>query len=225
VLSLISLCLTIAVYWICQKIYTRWRWTILNPMLTSLVVLVFVVSLARIPYSAYMGGAHVLTFMLSPATVAFAIPLYKHFHLLKKHALEIVTGLCLGSVVAIVTSVLFARTLDLGHMVTDSLAPRSVTTPIAMQISQQHGGSPVLTSVFVIVTALVGLVVGPLSIRWFRIQSAVAKGMLMGMGAHGIGTSRAFEFGQLEGTFSSLSMIVAAGFTVLFTPLLLPLLQ
>lgn len=223
-LSLISLLVTIVVYWICRSIYTRWRWTVLNPMVVSLVVLVIFVSLTRIPYSTYVSGTHVLTFMLGPATVAFAIPLYKHFHLLKKHALEIVTGLCLGSVTGIVTSVVFGRALDLSHMVTNSLAPRSVTTPIAIQISQQIGGSPVLTAVFVIVTGLIGLILGPLSIRWFRIQSAVAKGMLMGMGAHAIGTSRAFEFGQLEGTFSSLSMIVAAAFTVLAAPLLLPLL-
>ncbi len=220
-LSMISLFMTIAVYWICRIIYTRWRWTVLNPMVISLVVLVIFVSWSQIPYSTYLGGAHILTFMLSPATVAFAIPLYKHFHLLKKYALEIVAGLWLGSVMGIVTSVVFARILDLGHVVTNSLAPRSVTTPVAMQISQQIGGSPVLTAVFVIVTGLVGLIVGPLLIRWFRIQSAVAKGMLMGMGAHAIGTSRAFEFGQLEGTFSSLSMIVAAAFTVLLAPLLI----
>lgn len=217
-LYLSSLLLTVIVYCLCKAAYTRWHAVYLHPILTSLVVLICGLSASHVPYHAYAGGTQVLTDMLGPATVAFAVPLYKHFALLKQHAVEIVTGLLAGSLIAVATSVGFARLAGLGPMILDSIAPRSVTTPIAMAVSTRVGGTAVLTSVFVMITAFVGLVVGPLAISLFRIHSPVARGMLLGMGAHGIGTTRAFEIGSLEGTFASLSMVIAAIMTVGLAP-------
>lgn len=197
----------------------------LNPILTSLIVLVLTLSLTHVTYVTYMKGGHILADLLGPATVAFAIPLYKNLHLLKKHALEMVISLIVGSAAAISTSVALSDWFHLGTRITNSLAPRSITTPIAMDVSQANGGLPVLTAVFVIVTALIGLIVGPLAIRLLPIRSSVAKGTLLGMGAHGVGTNRAFEFGSTEGTFASLAMILAAGLTLALTPILLPLVR
>ncbi|GMA50790.1 hypothetical protein GCM10025857_21470 [Alicyclobacillus contaminans] len=221
----INIGLTLAVYLICRWVYRRYPLPWLNPMLTSVALLMVLLLSTHTSYAAYIRGSDLLTLLLGPATVAFAVPLHRHFELLKRHAVELLCGIALGSLLAVVSSVSLARLLRLTPILMDSLAPRSVTTPIAMQVSAQLGGNAILTSVFVIATAFVGLVVGPLTIRWLKIQSALAKGMLMGMGAHGIGTSRAFEFGPLEGTFSSLSMILAAAFTVLLAPLVVPFLR
>lgn len=211
---------TIFIYLLCRKLYAKRPLLFLHPTLTSFVVLVTMLSLSHIPYVKYAYGTRWLEDLLGPAIVSFAIPLYRNLDILKRHALEIFTCLLTGSVVAMTTSVLFARLLHLNHAIDLSLAPRSVTTPIAMEISRTLGGSPSLTAGFTLITGLSGAIVGPLLIRWFQIRSAMAKGMLLGMGCHGLGTSIAFDIGQLEGTFASLSMMTAAGITVGLAPVL-----
>ncbi len=126
--------------------------------------------------------------------------------------------------IAIVSSVLLARAVRLGGSITTSVAPRSVTTPIAMDISQTLGGIPTLTAVFVIITGVFWCHGSHLIIRFCRIESSVAKGALFGMGCHGLGTARAFELGQMEGTCASLSMVTASFMTLALAPVLVPLL-
>lgn len=179
----------------------------------------------HVSYATYMGGGQWLSFLLGPATVAFAIPIYKNGSLLRRYGLEIGTGVLIGSLIALVSSVLPARLLHLSTETVRSLAPRSVTTPIAMDISQSIGGVPTLTAAFVIVTALIGVAAGPLVIRALGIEAPVARGALFGMGAHGIGTARAFESGETEGTVASLAMIGAAAATVAMAPLVIPLID
>ena len=210
-IGLLGLVLTVAIYWGCKRLYRRFPIVVLTPLVSCLVVIVVLLSVTHVPYTKYMTGAHWLSSLLGPAVVSFAVPLHKNFALLKRHAPEILASLFIGCFTAITSSVIFAILLRLNHTLAVSLAPRSVTTPIAMDISGQVGGIPTLTAVFVIITALIGIFVGPLTIRHLRIKSPVGKGMLLGMGAHGVGTSKAFDIGPLEGTFASLAMIVAAG--------------
>lgn len=210
-IGLIGLVLTVAIYWGCKQLYHRIPIVVLTPLVSCLAIVVTLLSVTHIPYAKYMTGAHWLSSLLGPAVVSFAVPLHKNFALLKKHAVEILLSLLMGCLTAITSSMLFALLLRLNRTLAASLAPRSVTTPIAMDISRQVGGIPTLTAVFVIITALIGIFVGPLAIRHLRIKSSVGKGMLLGMGAHGVGTSKAFDIGPLEGTFASLAMIVAAG--------------
>jgi predicted murein hydrolase (TIGR00659 family) len=219
------LLLTVLVFWLAKKLYGRWSVLILLPILTAPIVLVVILTTAHVSYGSYMAGGKWLTYLLQPATVAFAVPMVRHFELLKKHALEIVSSVVLGSLVAIVTSMVLAGWMHLNPTLADSLAPRSVTTPIAMVISQKFGGVSTMTAVFVMVTALIGIVIGPLIIRYLSLRSAVARGAMFGMGAHGAGTSRAFEMGAVEGTVASLSMIIAAGASLLIAPTLVPLIQ
>ncbi|MCL6631785.1 MAG: LrgB family protein [Alicyclobacillus herbarius] len=217
------LALTVGLYGLCRKIHRRWPYTLLSPMLTCLVATLLVLALCHIPYATYMSGAHWLTALLQPATVAFAVPLYRHRHALLRHAPTIALALLVGSVTAICTSFGLAKVVHLGQTVAISMAPRSITTPIAIQIAQTIGGNPVLTATFVICTGILGSILGPWLIRILRIQSPLGRGILFGMGAHGIGTSKAFEFGSEEGTFSTLAMVLAALLGVLAAPLLLRL--
>ncbi|MGE5673308.1 MAG: LrgB family protein [Mycobacterium leprae] len=223
--GLLLLAATILIYFGAKKLYRRTRSVLLSPLLTVPLLLVGLLLLLRLPYATYMSGGQWLSDLLGPATVALAIPIHKNMKLLKQHALEITCAIGAGAVLALVSSFLLAFWLHLGLQIADSMAPRSVTTPIAMAISRSLGGDPTLTAVFVIVTALVGLVAGPLLIRSMPIKSPVARGLLFGVGAHGAGTARAFEFGELEGTFSSLAMVLTAGATLVLTPLLLPHMQ
>lgn len=216
--------LTVAVYLVSRSLYGRYKWVVLQPLVVSPVVLVLLLIGLKQPYADYHTGTASLNYLLGPATVAFAIPMHKYFDLLKRHAVEIVTSVAAGALVAILTSVPLAKLLHLSLATTLSLAPRSVTTPFAMAISSSVGGVPTLTAVFVIVTGVYGGVVGPMIMRWFAIRTPVARGALMGVGAHGAGTAKAFELGQVEGTVSSLTMVLAGVVTLILVPLVLPLL-
>lgn len=224
-MGLLSLAATCLIYAGSKWVYRRHRRVLLSPIFVAPLLLAVLLLMTGLPYPQYMAGGHWLSFLLGPATVAFAVPMYKHTQLLRRYAAEIGISVALGSLVALVSSVLPALWLHLSAETAGSLAPRSVTTPIAMEISRSIGGVPTLTAVFVIVTALVGLAAEPLVVRIFSIRTPIAKGAMLGMAAHGAGTARAFELGSLEGTVASLSMIAAAAATLALTPLVMPLLK
>ncbi|MEW4371976.1 CidB/LrgB family autolysis modulator [Paenibacillus kandeliae] len=218
--SIIFLLSTLIVYAGAKKLYRRFPRVYLSPLLTTPLVLVIVLLSMRIPYTHYNEGGHLLSLLLQPATIAFAIPLYKNLHTLKKHAGEIVASVLFGSIVALGSSALLARMMHLDHDLMGSIIPRSITTPIAMNVSQAIGGVPTITAVFVIMTGLIGSMMGPYIVKWLRIESEIARGILFGTAAHGTGTSKAFELSSLTGTISSISMILSALFTLAATPLL-----
>lgn len=163
--------------------------------------------------------------MLGPATIAFAIPIYKHFHLLKKYFSIIVISITTGSIVAITSSFALSLIIHLQPDFLISLLPRSITTPIAIEVSKEIGGLPTLTTVFVILTGVIGGIIGPFVMKSFSIRSPIAKGLALGMGAHGVGTTKAMEIGEQEATFSTLAMIFAAWITLVWGNSLIPLLM
>jgi predicted murein hydrolase (TIGR00659 family) len=224
-LSVLCVLFTIGVYWLSKKLYRRFPYLLLTPIFIAPLVMILVLVALHIIYSTYMIAGKWLSYLLEPATVAFAVPLYKHFPLLKKHAFELLTSVTVGTLVAIISSFSIASFFKLDLVIIQSLVPRSVTTPIAMDISQMLGGNPTITAVFVILTALIGIILGPILIRIFSFRSPISVGTLFGTGAHGIGTSKAFEIGTIEGTISSLSMVLAALLTLFLAPLVIPLLQ
>lgn len=223
--GLLCLVITIALYYACKRIYRIKPYVYLSPLLVTPVILVIALLLSHIPYESYNTGGKWLSSMLQPATIAFAIPLFKYYKVLKKHASLILISVLSGSVVAIVSSLLLAQSMHLDSALVSSLVPRSVTTPIAMSVSQVIGGVPNITAVFVIITGLLGSIIGPMIVKMFRIDNEVARGVLLGTGAHGTGTSKAFELSSLTGTISSISMIVAALFTLGAAPLIISLLS
>jgi len=221
-LLIIGLGGTIAAYVLCRFIYRRYPLVWLTPILTSFLLLTLLIELLHIRYQTYSEGAQWLTNMLQPATVAFAVPLYRHFDILRRHAAAILISLLAGAATGIVASTSLAIALRLGTRTALTLAPRSVTTPIAMDISREIGGIPDLTAVCVIFTGITGALIGPVLIRRLRIQGTVAQGSLFGMGAHGIGTAKAFELSPEIGATSSLAMVLGACLTLILAPWLAP---
>lgn len=224
-IAIISFLGTIIIFLLSKKVYQKLNWILLSPLLICPLVVISILLLSHIPYEDYNAGATWLSKLLGPATVAFAVPIYKNYPLLKKHAKAIGISLITGSAVAIVSSFLFAMWFGLSKDMINSLVPRSITTPIAMDISEIIGGEPTMTAVFVIVTGLTGSIIGPLVIKAAHIRTSAAKGLLLGMGAHGCGTSKAFEIGELEGTYSSLAMIVAALISIVLSDTFFPMFQ
>ncbi|MFM1651424.1 CidB/LrgB family autolysis modulator [Brevibacillus sp. B_LB10_24] len=216
--GLISFILTIVIYYGAKRCYARWPKVYLSPLLVTPVLLVAILTWTHLPYQAYNEGTRPLSYLLQPATVAFAIPLYKYSAVLKKHAVEIAAGVLSGSVAAVFSTALLGGWLHVNPQMIHSLIPHSVTTPIAMGVSERIGGVPTLTAVFVIITGLAGALIGPWLIRLLRIHSEVARGVLLGTSAHGAGTSKAFEISQVAGTISSISMILAALITLCAAP-------
>lgn len=220
-LALFGLPLTAFIYWATKKLYQRRSRVYLSPLLITPVIIIIILTQTGVSYEAYNEGAGWLSKLLQPATIAFAVPLYKNFQTLKKHATEIMVSVISGSVMAIISSAFLAKWLHLSSSLTTSLVPRSITTPIAMNVSQVIGGVPNMTAVFVIMTGILGSMIGPLVMKVFRIKGDIARGILFGTSAHGTGTSKAFEFSSLSGTISSISMIVAALFTLCAAPILM----
>nr|WP_026293786.1 CidB/LrgB family autolysis modulator [Saccharibacillus kuerlensis] len=215
---------TLLIYYAAKWLYRKYPKVYLSPLLITPAVLVVVLLATHASYSDYNAGGEWLSKLLQPATVAFAVPLYKNLQTLKKHAGEIIASVLFGSLTAILSSAVLARLMHLDSELASSLVPRSVTTPIAMNVSQMIGGVPTITAVFVIITGLLGAMIGPSVVKLLRIEGDIAKGVLFGTSAHGTGTSKAFELNPLTGTISSISMILAALFTLLAAPALLSLL-
>lgn len=192
----------------------------LNPVLTAVVLLVGILTLTETPYPAYFEGAQFVHFLLGPATVALAIPLYRQFDRVKRSALALVTSILCGSLTAIGTAVGLGWSLGASRETLLALAPKSVTAPVAMGITEQLGGLPSLTAVLVILTGILGAVIGPLVLNLLRIRDWRARGLALGTASHGIGTARALQVNELAGAFSGLAM----GLNALATAILLPVL-
>ncbi|GIP51462.1 MULTISPECIES: CidB/LrgB family autolysis modulator [Paenibacillus] len=222
--GLICLIVTLVVYGLSKQLYRIRPRVYLSPLLITPLVLVIGLIWISVPYETYHSGGKWLSALLQPATIAFAVPLYKYYNVLKKHAVEILVSVLTGSVVAMISSAILAEWMHLDAQLVSSLIPRSVTTPIAMSVSQVIGGVPNITAVFVILTGLLGAMLGPMVMKLFRIEGEVARGVLFGTSAHGTGTSKAFELSSLTGTISSISMILAALFTLGVAPMLISVL-
>ncbi|WP_091174257.1 LrgB family protein [Paenibacillus sp. 1_12] len=220
-LAIGCLIVTIAVYGLSKRLYRSLPKVYLSPILLTPTMVMIVLLLTGTPYETYHAGTEWLSDMIGPATVAMAVPLYKHIAILKKHALTIIVSVCFGSSLAIISSVWLAKELHLQNRIIDSLAVRSTTTPIAMAVTEMLGGTPAITAIFVLMTGLFGMIVGPLIIRLCRIEHEIARGVLFGTSAHTAGTSKAFEFSVVSGSISSIAMIVTAFFTLGIAPLVL----
>jgi predicted murein hydrolase (TIGR00659 family) len=221
--AIVCVIVTIGSYLMVKKFYRKWPYVVFQPILLCPVALIAFLKYSHIPYQTFHQGTQFLSDLLGPATVAFAIPLYKNFDTFKKYLVELTSSVFAGTCVAILSSFVLATRFHFNPSIVYSMVPRSVTTPIAMDISQSLGGDPTISAVFVIMTALVGISVGPVLIRFFK--TPIAKGALFGTSCHGAGTSKAFELGSLEGTFSSISMIVAAIISLVIAPVAVPLFE
>jgi len=193
---------------------------LLNPVLITVIVIVALLSWSNTPYDVYFEGAQFVHFLLGPATVALAIPLYRQISLVKRYPLALAASIVTGSLVAMISAVLIAKLGNVGEQTLISIAPKSITTPVAMGVVEQLGGLPSLTAVLVILTGIVGAAIGPWLLDKLRVTNSVAKGLAMGVAAHGLGTGRAVLMGDVAAAFAGLAM----GLNALVTAVLLPVL-
>lgn len=193
---------------------------LLNPVLTSVISLVAVLKFTATDYQTYFRGAQFIHFLLGPATVALAIPLYRELETIRKSFVPIAVSLAVGAVTAIVSAVGIARILGAEKVIQLTVAPKSITTPIAMGVSEQIGGLPSLTAVIVVLTGITGAVFGDLVLKGLKIRDDQARGMAMGVASHGIGTAHVIQTSRMAGAFSALAMALNGIFTALIIPVL-----
>ncbi len=219
---LLGLTATLIAYGLAHRVYSRFnRNPLLHPVALSVALLIALLLITDTPYSAYFEGAQFVHFLLGPATVALAVPLYQQWNKLKRLWLPLGITLLAGVCIGALSSVLLARLFGVGLQTQLSLAPKSVTAPVAMGIAEKIGGLPSLTAVFVVVTGILGAAVGTRLFSLMRIRDDSVKGFAMGLTAHGIGTARAFQASQEMGAFSGLAMALATFTTAFLLPWLL----
>lgn len=218
---LLHLTLTLVAFQIGLALYKRGGMSpLLNPVLLAVVVVVTILGASGTSYQTYFAGAQFVHFLLGPATVALALPLYRQIESVRRSAVAILVAILAGSLTAIVSAVGIAWLLGGSRDVLISLAPKSVTAPVAMGITEQLGGLASLTAVLVIVTGITGAMLGTYVLNALRVRDWRARGLAMGTASHGIGTARALQVNRIAGAFSGLAM----GLNALATALLLPLL-
>ena len=216
---IVWIALTVALYQGALVLYARTgKKQLFNPLLTTTAALIALLDATHTSYAQYMSGGEYIGFMLGPATVALAVPLYRSIRLLKTRAYPIVFGLLSGCVVGMFSATLLAMLFHMPRIVVFSLIAKSVTTPVAMAISSEIGGAPPLTAAFVIITGLIG---GTLAgLRFSRRRGDwPSRGLGLGVAAHGIGTSQAIMLDETAGAFSGVGMSLNAVLTSILAPL------
>ena len=187
---------------------------ICNPLLISVVAVIVLLAALHVDYESYSRGANLLGYLLTPATVCLAVPLYEKIELLKYNAKAIMAGIISGVLTSLISVFAMALVFGLSHEEYVTLLPKSITTAIGMGVSEELGGIVTITVAVIIVTGILGNVIGEQVCRLCRIEEPVAKGIAMGSASHAIGTARAMEMGETEGAMSSLSIAVAGLLTV-----------
>lgn len=223
---LLGLTITLVAYGLAYRLYLRSNSNPLaNPVVTSVTMLIGLLLLTGTSYNDYFEGGQFVHFLLGPATVALAVPLYQQFSRLRQLWMPVTISLLCGVVIAAGSSIWLARIFGGSFEIQMSLAPKSATAPVAMGISEKIGGLPSLTAVLVVITGITGAVLGTKLFEWIRVKDDTAKGIAMGVAAHGIGTARAFQVSNQMGAFSGLAMALSAFATAVLVPWLVDWMQ
>ncbi|BBQ85929.1 MULTISPECIES: LrgB family protein [Enterobacteriaceae] len=218
-LSVLCLVITLVLYFANKRLYRRFRKLPLMPLVLTPVLLVLMLVFGHISYQNYMGEAHWLLWLLGPATIAFAVPVYDNLAIIKRHWMSLSAGVVTATVVAVTSSVWLARLFTLSDEIQRSLAVRSITTPFALAAAKSLGGQPELVALFVVVTGVFGMAIGDVLFLRLAIREGMAKGAGFGAASHGAGTARSYELGPQEGVVASLVMMLSGVVMVLVAPL------
>ena len=194
-LSVLCLVVTLALYFANKRLYRRFHRLPLMPLVFTPILLVLILVFGHISYQNYMGEAHWLLWLLGPATIAFAVPVYDNLAVIKRHWMSLTAGVTTAVVVAVTSSVWLARLFTLPDEIQRSLAVRSVTTPFALAAAKPIGGQPELVALFVVITGVFGMAVGDALFMRLAIREGMAKGAGFGAASHGAGTARSYELG------------------------------
>ena len=206
-------------------IYKKTKLPIFNPLLTATILIICFLKIFNIDFDTYNNGGQFINIFLGPATIVLAVPLYKKLNLLKENFLPIFSGILVGSLVSVLSVISIATFFVLYHSLTVSLLSKSVTTPIGIEITNSLGGSSSITVLAIVLSGIIGAIVGPTVFKVLKINNPISMGVSLGTASHAVGTSKALEIGEQEGAMSSLSIGVAGIVTVFLAPLCYSLLS
>lgn len=219
-----GLVLSLLSYWIAIQIRKKLPYPIFNPLLISAIISISVLIIFDIDFNTYNHGAQFITMLLTPSTVCLAVPLYKQIKILLKYIDAILISLLSGCIAGILSIFILCLAMKTDAIIYHSLLPKSITTAIAIGVSDKIGGNSTITVGVVIVTGILGAIIAKNVCKLFKIKHPVAIGLALGNSAHAIGTAKALEFGEIEGAMSSLSIVIAGLFTVIIAPIMAMLL-
>lgn len=221
----VGLFLTLGVYCACFVAAVKIRALWANPMILSMFIIPILLLAARIPYSDYEKGAKLITYFIGPATIALAVPVVRQWHVLKKYRGAILVGGTIGAISAFISNFFISLWSGLPKELILAIAPKSITTPFAVEVARSIGGDPALTTGMVIFTGIFGLITAKYLLNFFRILDPISRGLSMGISFHAIGIVRAREEGEVTGAISSIAIALAGVITALSAPLLYPWFQ
>ncbi|MEL4304433.1 LrgB family protein [Methanococcoides sp. LMO-2] len=216
--------ISISTFYAGSLLYKRTRSPIMNPLLLSMLMIIALLLSFHITFEDYNQGGQFISFFLGPATVILAVPLYKKISLFRENIIPIIGGIGIGSAAGIVSIILMCKMFGLDELLSVSMIPKSVTTPIGIEISNQLGGLPSITVAAIVFTGIAGILMGPQVCRLFRIDDEVAIGIAIGTSSHALGTTKAVEIGETEGAMSGLAIGIAGLVTAFLAPILAKLL-
>ena len=209
--------ISIVAYSIGVWLNKKTKLAILNPLLISYVIIIPMLILLDIPLEWYENGGEIINMFLSPATAVLAITVYRQRKLLKDHILSVLAGSIAGSLSSLAVVYILCRLLVLPEEITVSMLPKSITTPMAIAVSESLGGIEAVTVLAVIITGISGNILGPILIKVFRVKNEIAQGMALGAASHAVGTSKAIELGEVQGALSSIALVMSGIITVILS--------
>jgi len=218
------LTITVGIYWLIKHLQNKTNSVFLNPILITIIIVISILEFTGVSYKTYHESGKYIEFFLKPSIVALGVPLYLQLSKIKKQVIPIVISQLVGSVVGIISGVLIAKWLGASHDVIISIAPKSVTTPIAIDISSAIGGIPSLTASMVVIVGIFGSVTGFKILQLFKVKNPISKSLSMGTAGHGLGTAEAMAVSQRFGAYSSMGLILNGLFTAFLTPIILRIL-
>ncbi|NLL93739.1 MAG: LrgB family protein [Clostridiales bacterium] len=210
-----GLTLSFLSYFLGDFLQKKFKSQIFNPLLISIVISISVLTIFNIDYDSYYNGAKYISYLLTPATVALAIPLYEQLNTLKKNYKAIIAGILSGVLTSLSFVLVMALIFNFSHAEYVTFLPKSISTAIGMDVSSELGGYVSVTVAIIVITGIIGNVAGSGILKIFRITSPIAKGIALGTSSHAMGTAKAMELGEVEGAISSLSIVVAGIITVI----------
>ncbi|MBQ4259848.1 MAG: LrgB family protein [Lachnospiraceae bacterium] len=206
-------------YQVGMYIQKKTKFSLANPLLIAVILIIGVLLVLDIDYDTYNNGAKYIQYFLTPVTVSLAVPLYRQLNYIKKYPVAVFVSITMGVFMALGSIYIMSLLFGLGHQDYVSLLPKSITTAIGMGITEQYDGIVPITIIGISITGVMGNVMAEILCKWLRITEPVAKGLAIGTSSHALGTSKALEIGEVEGAMSSLSIVVAGIITVIIVPL------
>lgn len=210
----------LGIYLCSLYLYKRTRIALLHPVLISIGIIILILELLNIDYSTFKKGSHLIDFMLGPSVVALGLLLFEQYEHIRKNVVAITTAVFVGSFIGIISVMAIAKALGADHAIVASLQPKSVTTPIAIEIASKNGGNVSIAAIVVVIVGIFGGITGPFVLNKLGITSKLARGLALGSAAHGLGTARAMELGAIEGAISGLAIGLMGFATAILIPLI-----